>query len=196
MKEELPEQQSEQESREEYSLYDAMDALAPQDFLALYRIAAEREYINPDASSELIEFEDSHDDLALIIQMHNYLETISTRDVQRARDVLTFFAGSPLAKDRWHVVRYGRSLAQVDHDSGLDLWCQFLRDPDAEVRAKAFDLLDDSVEDPELTPADILRLTNAYYEAERGENLHDPVRHAGELALRRLVSLMEPENES
>ncbi|WP_279927376.1 hypothetical protein [Streptomyces chengmaiensis] len=171
----------------------SLDRLPIQEFLFLYRACLDQEDGAP--SLEISRFEDRRD-IYLEESMDSYIGSLSTRHPERAKEIFFSFAGSPLKQERHRVAHLARPLMQVDHDIAIDLWERLLRDPEHEVRAKAFDEMEDALEDPELTPADIFRLTNAYHEAEQDENLHDPVRHAGELALRRLVSLMDSENES
>src|SRR6266545_6508837 len=58
-------------------------------------------------------------------------------DLGFARDVYTAFATSPLAEDRRSGAHYLGYLTRTDHDYGLSLWDQLVRDPDADVRDSA-----------------------------------------------------------
>jgi hypothetical protein len=79
-----------------------------------------------------------------------------------------------------------------------------IRDPDSGVRFNARQELLDPHGTPHtnseyaeqgLAWEDVERLANAFRQAERGENLHDPLRYAGELALKKFAQRLDSSDQ-
>lgn len=126
------------------------------------------------------------------------LGELPQQDLAFARDVYTAFALSPQMEDRRAAAALIRNLTAVDHDYGLSLWDQLVRDREPDVRGsairpvlyyrqviKARNAKRVAAKRAELglTSRDAGRLVRSHEAAERGENICD----LGELALLRLT---------
>lgn len=182
-------------------LFPVLDKLEPLEFLALYRTCIRSAGSYAVDSPALMEFS-SQRKLDMEYQVDEYLCTLPRRSLDRSIPVYETFASSPRTTDRVEIAANGLpSLTPADHALGMSLWDRLIRDPDWDVRFEAQHELFDSHgflgADNErlyslgLTRLDGEQLANAYRQAERGENLHDPLRYAGELALKKFTQHLD-----
>jgi hypothetical protein len=125
-----------------------------------------------------------------------------TNKLEHARAIYTAHANSPLNVDRQRIGLIMGGLTIVDHDYGLSLWDQLIRDREQTVREPIHEQLKDTLEatDPGrslaedgLTLSEALRLQHSFQQAEAGRNIHDPRREAFDRFLGRL-GLSEPQS--
>lgn len=71
--------------------------------------------------------------------LERQLKALPTRDLPFAREVYGTFAASPYPADRLHAGLLLRSLTLVDHEAGLALWHQLVRDEHPVVRRDTYE---------------------------------------------------------
>jgi hypothetical protein len=177
--------------------FDALDALQPSEVLEAYRISADGSSVQSPMTEDFAGARGIYPDALL----EPYLDSLPSRNLGRAIDVYNTFANSPRVADRVDIASGGpQYLTPIDYRSGISLWDRLIRDPDSQVRLSARqELLDahgapyanSNYAEEGLAREDVERLANAFRQAERGENLHDPLRYAGELALKKLIERLD-----
>ncbi|WP_234531669.1 hypothetical protein [Streptomyces shenzhenensis] len=191
------------EGSENERYFAAFDSLDPSEFVALHRVAVnehDEDIGSGEITSAFDAFESQRKGNSIESLTSEYLDFLPSRSLDRAKLVYETFAASPHVKDRLQVARLcPRELARVDYDAGMDLWDRLIRDPDKIVRREARDEFKpdapDLTERWALTREDAVRLDQAYRSAEQGIDLHYPFRHAGELALKHFVELLDASDE-
>lgn len=73
------------------------------------------------------------------------LRELPEADPNRAGAILAGLAQRENPKERWFGALHIDDLTRIDHDTGLRLWDQLMRDEDAEVRESAYQTLEDDV---------------------------------------------------
>lgn len=195
----MSESSQQNEARIEGGYLAVFDAMDPSEFMTLHRIAGD---VHDDGltrsqiQAAVCAVEESRLEYNLYVYTGEYLDILPSRDLDRAKLIYETFAASPRAADRHQVARLcPRELTRVDYQAGVDLWYRLIRDPDEGVRREARDEF--KVDAPDLTERwaltreDALRLHRAYWFAEQGVDLHCPFHHAGEIALKHFVRLLD-----
>jgi hypothetical protein len=124
-------------------------------------------------------------------QLTNTISDVIKTNPVRARELMTALAESRLVDDRQDAAGLVIYLTHSDHDLGVALWDQLIRDHDKEVREIANDWLDVSMDDDEpwdeghrdsygISWDEAVALRMAHQDAEHGVNVHDPQRAAFE----------------
>jgi hypothetical protein len=103
-------------------IFPAVEQLAADEVLAMHRQARE-----------------SHAELDR--PLASYLEWSPRYNLPRARELYTAFAEAPAAEDRVQAGYMIAFLTPYDHELGVQLWSQLLRDPDQRVREAALEEL-------------------------------------------------------
>jgi hypothetical protein len=181
--------------------YDDLDlrVLSPPEIVDVHRVLRRHDRAAVEASkSGVYSLEEHGPGVALAWGVSQAIDGLPERDLDFARDVYAAFATSPLAEDRRHGAWRINRLTRVDHDYGLELWDQLLRDVDPDVRRAAVwsvrayrervqkgnrRQMAESAEETGLTSREAARLLRTYEAAERGERICD----LGELALLKLT---------
>lgn len=174
------------------NLFQGLDALQSHDILALHRVATE----DGATSSQLVADFDTQRKADVGQLLDVYLDDLPPRNIERAKVIFNLFASSPDVRDRYEISdKRPRILTEHDHDTGIDLWDRLIRDPDPNVRRMAFHELQQgnpaSIAHWGLDLSEVESLTRSYERAAQGENLHDPLRYAGELALKKLIERLD-----
>ena len=112
------------------------------------------------------------------IQIDRAFNQLPQRRPEVGAAVYTILAESPEWQDRRDVAYSIGKLTAANHDVGMRLWDQLIRDPDSSVRLNAYyqfseairpensELEDERLAELGLTPRDALHLLRAYVEGE------------------------------
>jgi hypothetical protein len=111
------------------------------------------------------------------VKFERHVECLPETDLAFAREVYSTFAVSPFPIDRLNLGHMIRYLTRADHDAGVSLWHQLVRDEHFKVRRVAYDpvrsCLRDRQRPPEerlaelgLTLTDAHRLRDAFIDAQ------------------------------
>jgi hypothetical protein len=189
--------QVEESDKERYCA--ALDELPASEIPPLHRISLVAADFHMPKGEPVQEFDRRHGFLLGMV-IDDYLDALPVRNLDRAKAVYEAFASNPNEETRFQIAMISpRRLTLVDHNAGIEFWDRLMRDPSPRVRFEARDEFapdePDLTEHWGLTSEDAERLDAAYRLAEHGENLHDPVRHAGEVALSRLAQIIDSQQQ-
>lgn len=111
-------------------------SLSPKEVVDVYRYAWNS---GPDAEVGTPWEEDSP---GLAERLDVALTELPKIDLERAKEIFTAFAESPVPGDRTALTNYSVThLTQADHDTGVVLWDRLMRDSDKNVRDAAEQML-------------------------------------------------------
>jgi hypothetical protein len=143
------------------------------------------------------------------VAIYEAIEELPGRDPARGLAVFELMAASTHPDDRSDIVRCIAGLIKVDHDNGLRLFDQLIRDSDGVVRSNAAEVLDRVLLQPDagednvawtmeqraawgVSAAEVERLQLARMRAERAENRFE----LGAVALQKLIEAADEPPES
>jgi len=144
--------------------------------------------------------DDERQQLAIVEGLDRTLDALPEIDIEFARGVYTTFRNSPIDHERAEIGLKMRHLTRADHDFGLRLWRELVRDPNfhvrgetiipleeeylAALRAEDYERADAVLRDLGLTADEAFGLLKDYERAQHGENICN----IGQLVLWRLTS--------
>lgn len=190
-----PDGQTGQSEHDNAALLVDLDRLSPTEVVTLDRFlrAKQREH---DEAVEAGRADDRYErEYAPRIEAVNTaLQQLPVSNPGHARAVYAAFVESPLEDDRISGASMIDFLVEADHEYGLVLWDQLVRDPSPRVRLEAYNrlgergLFSDTPEQSESSRErlgidwyDVARLLDAYIRAEHGTAVYE----LGDIALRR-----------